>query len=90
MTRSQNPGENWVKYELTMSGGSGKLKTTLIGDYLHHSDLIELDQDRQTYEKLVEKVRSLDKPAVNSAETKTTETKKKSGGWFSSKSKDAE
>jgi len=36
VTRQQSPGENWVKYELTLSGGSGKLKTTLIGDYLLH------------------------------------------------------
>jgi hypothetical protein len=36
VTRQQNSGENWIKYEMTMSGGSGKLKTTLIGDYLLH------------------------------------------------------
>lgn len=54
MTRQQSPGENWVKYELTMKGGSGKLQTTLIGDYLLHSDLLELEQERKTYEQAVE------------------------------------
>ena len=33
-----------------MSGASGKLKTTLIGDYLLHQDLVELDDDRKTYQ----------------------------------------
>ena len=36
VTRETKAGENWIKYELTMSGSSGKLKTTLIGDYLQH------------------------------------------------------
>ena len=32
-----------------MSGTSGKLKTTLIGDYLNHQDLTELEEERVTY-----------------------------------------
>lgn len=40
-----------------MSGGSGKLKTTLIGDYLLHQDLIELDQERQSYEAAMAKLK---------------------------------
>lgn len=43
MTRDKRPGENWVKYELTVKGSSGKLKTVLIADYLTHMDLSELD-----------------------------------------------
>ena len=36
VTREKVSGENWVKYEMNLSGSSGKLKTTMIGDYLHH------------------------------------------------------
>ena len=36
ITREVAPGENWVKYSLTVSGSSGKLSTTLIGDYMQH------------------------------------------------------
>ena len=42
-----------------MSGGSGKLKTTLIGDYLLHQDLIELDSERETYQKAVENLQTV-------------------------------
>ena len=51
VTREQSNTENWIKYELTMSGASGKLKTVLIGDYLLHSDLLELDDERKTHEQ---------------------------------------
>ena len=36
-----------------MSGTSGKLKTTLIGDYLNHQDLTELEEERVTYHQAV-------------------------------------
>jgi hypothetical protein len=32
-------GGNWVKYDLNVKGLSGKLKTTVIGDYLSHAEL---------------------------------------------------
>jgi hypothetical protein len=51
ITREKRPGENWVKFELTVQGTSGKLKTKVIGDYLTHIDLKELDQERVLYEK---------------------------------------
>lgn len=57
VTRQQSPGENWVKYELNMSGGSGKLKTTIIGDYLEHKELVELEQERQDFEKATRELR---------------------------------
>lgn len=43
ITREKRPGENWVKFELTVQGTSGKLKTKVIGDYVTHLDLKELD-----------------------------------------------
>jgi allantoicase len=43
VTREKKPGENWVKYSLNVQGASGKLKTVLIGDYLTHLDLVELE-----------------------------------------------
>ena len=46
ITREIAPGENWVKYSLTVSGSSGKLSTTLIGDYMEHGQLLDLEQDR--------------------------------------------
>ena len=39
ISREKKPGENWIKYTLSVKGQSGKLKTTLIGDYLSHADL---------------------------------------------------
>lgn len=58
MTREQSTTENWIKYELTMSGASGKLKTVLIGDYLLHSDLLELDEERQTHDQAMQKLKA--------------------------------
>jgi hypothetical protein len=49
ITRAKIPGENWVKYELTVKGASGKLKTKVIGDYLNHIDLNELEGERKVY-----------------------------------------
>jgi hypothetical protein len=46
ISRDKRPGENWVKYELTVKGASGKLKTKVIGDYLTLLDLNELDLER--------------------------------------------
>jgi len=56
VTREKRPGENWVKYELTVKGASGKLKTVLIADYLTHMDLSELEQERGDYFKKQEKL----------------------------------
>ena len=69
VTRSQNAGENWVKYELNLSGSSGKLKTTLIGDYLHHRDLLELDEERVQYEDAVAKLIKMKAEQDKSKET---------------------
>ena len=41
--------ENWVKYDLNVKGLSGKLKTTIIGDYLQHSELNILEKEREEY-----------------------------------------
>jgi hypothetical protein len=51
ITRDKRPGENWVKYEFTVKGGSGKLKSVLIGDHLTHLDLSELEEERVDYFK---------------------------------------
>lgn len=34
---------------MTIAGNSGKLKTTLVGDFLSHEDLLELEQERKEY-----------------------------------------
>ena len=41
--------ENWVKYDMNVKGLSGKLKTTVIGDYLQHAELEILEKERQEY-----------------------------------------
>jgi hypothetical protein len=41
--------ENWVKYDLNVKGLSGKLKTTIIGDYLQHAELNILEKEREEY-----------------------------------------
>lgn len=38
--------ENWVKYDMNVKGLSGKLKTTVIGDYLQHAELEILEKER--------------------------------------------
>jgi hypothetical protein len=43
ITKNKRAGENWVQYKLSISGTSGKLSTTLIGDFLNHEDLLELE-----------------------------------------------
>ena len=39
ISKKQQPNDNWVKFDLTVKGLSGKLKTTVIGDYLKHNEL---------------------------------------------------
>jgi len=80
ITREVAPGENWVKYSLTVSGSSGKLSTTLIGDYMEHSQLLDLEQDRQEYFRKRE-------AAAKKIEEKQEKPAKK-GGWFSKSSKE--
>jgi hypothetical protein len=46
ISRDKRPGENWIKYEFNVSGTSGKLKTKVIGDFLTHLDLTELENER--------------------------------------------
>lgn len=46
ITREKRPGENWVKFSLSVKGQSGKLKTVVIGDYLQHEDLKDLENER--------------------------------------------
>ena len=49
ITRNKRPGENWVKYEMTIKGASGKLQAKVIGDYLTHQDLTVLELERQKH-----------------------------------------
>ena len=49
--KKTSPNENWVKYDLNVKGLSGKLKTTVIGDYLNHSELLILEREREEYYK---------------------------------------
>lgn len=70
-----------------MNGGSGKLKTTIIGDYLEHKDLVELEEERQTYEKAVGGLRAA-KANATSAETKKQEKKGGSSFWGTKSNKE--
>jgi len=58
--RKTSQNENWVKYDLNVKGLSGKLKTTVIGDYLNHGELLILEKERQDYQ--VTKAESEKKP----------------------------
>ncbi len=39
-----------MKYDLNVKGLSGKLKTTVIGDYLKHGELLILENERKEYQ----------------------------------------
>lgn len=49
MTKESQSSENWVKFSFKCVGSSGKLSTTVIGDYMHHKDLLELEEERKEY-----------------------------------------
>ena len=49
ITRERQNSENWVKFSFNSVGSSGNLKTTVIGDYMHHKDLLELEEERREY-----------------------------------------
>ena len=38
--KKTSTSDNWVKYDLNVKDLLGKLKTTVIGDYLHDAELI--------------------------------------------------
>lgn len=57
VSRDKRPGENWVKYELNVKGASGKLKAKVIGDYLTHQDLQDLEKERQLFYASTEKTK---------------------------------
>ena len=77
VTREKKPGENWVKYSLNVQGASGKLKTVLIGDFLNHIDLTELEQERKQYFEKINKA-----PAAGKVELS-----KSGSGWFGGQQK---
>jgi hypothetical protein len=47
--KKEMANENWVKYDMNVKGMSGKLKTTVIGDYLTHRELNILEDERKMY-----------------------------------------
>lgn len=51
ISRDRRAGENWVKYEFKIKGGSGKLKAICVGDYLTHLDLNEFEAEKIEYFK---------------------------------------
>ena len=51
IAKKTSPNENWVKYDMNVKGLSGKLKTTVIGDYLQHAELLILEKEREDYHK---------------------------------------
>ena len=51
INKKERKDENWVKFDLKVTGLSGKLKTTVIGDYLNHEELIILENERQIFDE---------------------------------------
>jgi hypothetical protein len=49
ITRQKHAAENWVKYEFKIKGTSGNLQSVVIGDYLHHEDLMDLQAEKQEF-----------------------------------------
>ena len=49
ITRQKHAAENWVKYEFKIKGSSGNLQSVVIGDYLHHQDLLELQEEKKEF-----------------------------------------
>jgi len=49
ITRQKHAAENWVKYEFKIKGTSGNLQSVVIGDYLFHEDLVDLQQEKEEY-----------------------------------------
>jgi hypothetical protein len=66
--------ENWVKYDMNVKGLSGKLKTTVIGDYLQQSELEILEKERSEYyyQKAI-----LDAEALKNTKKEETQAQKK-------------
>ena len=46
---NSDPTENYIKFDFTLKGGSGKLGTTVIGDYLTQRELNILEMERQDF-----------------------------------------
>lgn len=51
MNRKEDQQAGWVKFDFVIKGSSSKLKTTVIGDWLTHSELRQLESKRQEFEK---------------------------------------
>jgi len=49
ITKDYRAGESWITYELKVKGSAGKMSAKIIGDYLTHGDLEELECERQEY-----------------------------------------
>lgn len=66
--------ENWVKYDMNVKGLSGKLNTTVIGDYLQQSELEILEKERSEYyyQKAI-----LDAEALKNTKKEETQAQKK-------------
>lgn len=79
ITREKRPGENWIKYDLHVRGTAGKLKVKVIGDYLTHQDLYELEDERKTHrDKLMQAKEELsqlekEKKSTEDADKKITQ-----------------
>ena len=69
ISKERTPGENWVKYTFTISGSSGTLKASVIGDYMTHQDLLELEQERKD-QLLAVRVAELKIESIKSIESK--------------------
>ena len=78
--------ENWVKFDFNVKGLSGKLKTTVIGDYLSHAELLILEGERQEYlrqkEALAKQAAEAAAAAMEAQKKKEEAAKKSSGGFF--------
>ena len=53
----QQAAESWVKYKFSIKGSSGTLSCVVIGDYLTHKELKELEVERAEFADEVQHVR---------------------------------
>jgi Mg-chelatase subunit ChlI len=77
--KKTSPNDNWVKYDLNVKGLSGKLKTTVIGDYLQHAELMILEREREDYFKQKEVLAKAAAEAAAKEAAEAAEAAKKKG-----------
>ena len=69
ITRDKRPGENWVKFEFKIKGGSGTLQAKVIGDNITHLDLTELAQEKKEFNAKMATIKDPESPEAKKLKT---------------------